>query len=214
MNLFVWDFHGVLEKGNENAVIEVTNQILEESGKDARLTEEQCKQFYGKKWHEYFKQLCPELTTEEIRKMIQRGVEITNQTDVIFRHIKPSDHVDQVLKTIKEKNHENLVISNTEINALKKYIRSVKITEFIDHTIGADGHKRMFEKDSKTILIKEFLKGKNYDKIISIGDRKTDVDLGKEIGATTYLYSRDKSFEEGKEADFCISNLKEVLKEI
>lgn len=28
MKLFVWDFHGVLEKGNEGAVLEISNKIL------------------------------------------------------------------------------------------------------------------------------------------------------------------------------------------
>ena len=38
MKLFIWDFHGVLEKDNEHAVVEVTNQVLKEFNQDARLS--------------------------------------------------------------------------------------------------------------------------------------------------------------------------------
>jgi len=30
--LFVWDFHGVLEKDNEQAVIQISNDVLKELG--------------------------------------------------------------------------------------------------------------------------------------------------------------------------------------
>ncbi len=54
MKLFVWDFHGTLEKGNEYAVLEMSNIILEKHGHKERFTELQCRELYGKKWYEFF----------------------------------------------------------------------------------------------------------------------------------------------------------------
>lgn len=41
MKLFVWDFHGTLEKGNENAVLEITNRILKALVYERLMSEEE-----------------------------------------------------------------------------------------------------------------------------------------------------------------------------
>lgn len=40
MKLFVWDFHGVLEKDNDLAVLDISNKVLEQSGYAERFSEE------------------------------------------------------------------------------------------------------------------------------------------------------------------------------
>tara|TARA_B100000315_G_C14385854_1_gene499607 strand:+ start:617 stop:769 length:153 start_codon:yes stop_codon:yes gene_type:complete len=49
VKLFVWDYHGVMEKGNEKAVTEVSNLALQKLGFSQRFTEEESKQLYGSK---------------------------------------------------------------------------------------------------------------------------------------------------------------------
>lgn len=39
MILFVWDFHGVLEKDNEKAVVDISNQVLSEAGFKEKFTQ-------------------------------------------------------------------------------------------------------------------------------------------------------------------------------
>lgn len=211
--LFVWDFHGVLEKGNENAVVEVTNKVLEEYGEKTRLDLKLCLELYGQPWSLFFKRLCPEADEERIQSMVYKGVEISHETDVIERNNKPTDFSHKVLKTILESGNENLVISNTQQGALKKYLNAVKITPYINHIIGADKHRKMIEGNIKIPLLKEFLKTRKYNKIISIGDIEQDVELGKSVGATTYLFSR-RGFLKKTNADHKISDLREVLKEV
>ena len=97
--------------------------------------------------------------------MVKRGVEISNTLpDIAFKHIKPTDHVHQVLREIKEKGHENLIISNTESEVLAKFLDSVKISNLINHVIGTDSHRRdKSGNNTKTPLLMEFLKTKKYD---------------------------------------------------
>lgn len=54
MKLFVWDFHGVLEQGNEDAVLVISNQILHNFGYTEQFTPAQNRQLYGRKWYEYY----------------------------------------------------------------------------------------------------------------------------------------------------------------
>jgi phosphoglycolate phosphatase-like HAD superfamily hydrolase len=213
MKLFVWDFHGVLEKDNEHAVVEVTNQVLEEFGYKPSLTLKVAKELYGLKWGIYFKQLAPEADEETVLKMVDRGVEISNTTDVIFRHIKPMDNCHEVLEKIRKAGHENMIISNTQPEALDRYLNAVKIMPFITHKIGADSHRKdPHTRNSKIKLLKEFLNSKNYDKVIVIGDRDTDMELGEAVGAINYYFINE--FNKRLERYSCISDLKEVLKEV
>jgi phosphoglycolate phosphatase-like HAD superfamily hydrolase len=214
VNLFVWDFHGVLEKDNEHAVVEVTNQVLKEFKQTARLDMETCLALYGKKWGLYYKQLCPDLDEDTIMKMVERGIEISKTTDVIFRHVKPMEFSHEVLAAIRKAKHENMIVSNTEPNALDRYLDAVKIKHFINHKIGADSHRKYpHSKNSKIQLLKDFLKQKDYDKIIVIGDTETDIELGKSVGAVTYLFSRANKHPKIS-ADFKITDLREILKEL
>lgn len=58
-SLVVWDFHGTLERGNEYAVLETSNDVLEQWGYSERFTEEDAIRLYGLKWQAYFADIPP-----------------------------------------------------------------------------------------------------------------------------------------------------------
>ena len=58
--LFVWDYHGTLEKGNDEVVLAYTNMALEEMGYERRLTREENLKLYGILWYKYFEYLLPD----------------------------------------------------------------------------------------------------------------------------------------------------------
>jgi len=66
--LFAWDFHGVLEQGNELAVLKVTNQSLREHGYEDQATLKDIKRLYGLPWRDYFRQLVPNVTEDKVEK--------------------------------------------------------------------------------------------------------------------------------------------------
>lgn len=77
------------------------------------LTLEKCMEGYGLKWNYYFQQLAPESDHNTIVKMVKRGITISRETDVIYRHIKPKDYAQEVLEKVKTAGHENMVLSKT-----------------------------------------------------------------------------------------------------
>lgn len=79
MKLFIWDFHGVLEKDNEKAVIVISNKILEKNGFTERFSDCDINKLYGLKWYQYFKYLLPNLSTDECLKLQSDCLE--NQKD-------------------------------------------------------------------------------------------------------------------------------------
>lgn len=57
--LFVWDFHGTLEKGNEFAAIEMSNLALAQLGFHQRFGTHHATELYGRNGMNTLKRCCP-----------------------------------------------------------------------------------------------------------------------------------------------------------
>ena len=207
MKLFVWDFHGVLEKDNEFAVQEVVNRVLPEFGIQRKATVEECLDLYGKKWAEYYRYFVPDADEDVIHKMVEMAVDISVGEKVAAKYIKPMDHAHEVLDEIAKKGHMNIVISNSAPEALDYFLESVGMSGRFEHKYAADRHrKNAHETNSKEIWLKEFLQEHNFDEVIVIDDSLVGIEMGKRLGARTYHFSRNNNAQ--------ITDLREVLKEV
>lgn len=191
--LFVWDFHGTLEIGNDLAVIEITNHILEKEGYKHRLTESIAAFLAGKSWHEYFMHLMPDLDYNESVELQKKCVSVSQKNpDIIAKHIKLSPNAAEVLDKIHNSDHTQIVVSNTQPKSLDIFLKSVGIEHYFPehHRKGIDtdnSDKRMTKKE----WLNEFLEDKQFPGgVVAIGDSPWDVELAelhpKGVG---YLYS-------------------------
>lgn len=213
MKLFVWDFHGVLEKGNEFAVQEVCNKVLSEFGVERESTVQECLALYGKKWADYFRYFASNFDEEKIHRMVDRAVEIGLVEKPALKYIKPMDYSHDVIKKITEKGHINIIISNSSPEALDYFLESVNMLNIFDHKYGADRHrKNANESNSKELWLKQFLQQHKFDDVIVIDDSSVGIEMGKRLGAVTYHFKRNGKIESN--ADYQISELRELLKEV
>lgn len=216
--LFVWDFHGVLEKGNENAVLEITNTILEKHQFQRRMSVEEGEFLYGRKWFEYFSYLLPETSKEEQIRLQQACFETSmNNTHIIAKHIQLNDYADEVLQQIERKGHQQILISNTDPKSLDFFIKSVGLEKyfFSGRSFAVDAHRREFA--TKTECLKTFMQDRQSpDKMISIGDSPGDMELTQaHPQAVGYLYSHPgRSHRHTVHRHEKIADLRSVLKEI
>ncbi len=128
MKLFVWDFHGVLEKGNDEVVLEITNLALYRHGFSRRMTKIESEFLCGRRWHEYFAFLIPELKEEECLALQSTCFEISqNLPEITFKHIRLNDHADFVLNSIHNSPHCQILISNTLPESLEMFV-NIKFT--------------------------------------------------------------------------------------
>jgi phosphoglycolate phosphatase-like HAD superfamily hydrolase len=187
-HLIVWDFHGVLEKGNDLAVVDVTNHILKEHGFDNRLDFDLATLLAGKKWFEYFEHLLPKEKKEKHLLLQKKCFEHSNKNpQIIEKHISLNDHAKDVLEKIHLSNHEQILISNTTNESLDKYVKIVNIEKFFskDRYFAVNAH--IDSTYSKQYILDKFLNknSKNsqvsFEKIISIGDSSSDMDLVNNI---------------------------------
>ncbi|MBW2981727.1 HAD hydrolase-like protein [Candidatus Woesearchaeota archaeon] len=210
-NLFIWDFHGVLEKDNEFAVQEVVNRILPEFGFDKKATVEECRMLYGKKWAEYYKYFAPDADEDIIHKMVIKSTEISIKEKIAYKYIKPTDFAHDVIKKISAKGHTNLIMSNSSDEALDYFLESVNMQGLFDHKFGADIHEKSeYGKDTKTEFLKGFLEKNNFGSIFLIDDMEQAVEMGKKFNAVTFRFHRNKTPPDSK-ANYVIDDLRELL---
>lgn len=216
--LFIWDFHGTLEKGNDSAVLEITNRALESSNLTRRMTAAEAELLAGKRWHEYFAFLLPELPHSAHLTLQSQCISISQKhPEITAKYIQINAHAIEVLETIKSSHHTQILVSNTQPHSLDQFLKAVQIEHFFPstHRVGVDNHT---QKDlTKKKWLTSFLMDNQYDGgIISIGDSPADIELiechPKGVG---YLYSyperphRNVTFKCHK-----ITSLKDVLKEV
>jgi len=215
MKLFVWDFHGVLEKGNEKAVIEISNKILENAGYQERFSEEAILKLYGKKWYQYFECLLPQEPTEKHLYLQKMCVDYQlNNPAVIKTFIKPNDHVNEVLEKIAEK-HKQILISNTSKASLLWFMDAVGVTKFFpsSNVLAINSHKVKIKK-SKSDILRAFLNRKSFSEIVVIGDNSEDLAMKNVAGVVSYLYAHPGRDFAHCDADYKINDLREILREI
>lgn len=215
MQLFVWDFHGVLEKDNEKAVIDISNQVLKQAGYKERFTDADNHKLYGSKWYQYFEYLLPELGKKAHMALQAACFKFEDDNpEALQKHIKANDYAVEVLTKIGQSDNQQIVISNTRPADLVWFLQSVGLKQFFDdaHIIGVNAHQT---HGSKAEALKSHLQDKHFDKIIVIGDSEGDLKLGKDVGATTYFYRHAyRDHEDTQNADHIIRDLRAVLDEL
>jgi len=212
--LFIWDFHGVLEKDNINALEEFLNYGLEKRGHDRRITKKECRQWYGLSFDDYIKNLLPRADEAERKKVA--GVCSEVAWDHIKKHIKPQDMAEEVLERIALADHCNIVVSNSTPAAIYRFVDLVGLTRYFDEVIGVDRDEQ--EEDyshieAKAEAIEKYLADKEFDRLVLVGDREDDIKVGQRLGAVTYLFDPD-DFRKRTSADFKIKELERVLNQI
>lgn len=215
MKLFVWDFHGVLEKDNDLAVLDISNIVLEQAGYTERLSKEDNQNYYGLKWFQYFERLLPGLSNEQHLALQAACFRYAEENmHVLANHIKPNDHIAEVLSAIQKAGHDQIIVSNTRPADLTWFVRSVKINKYFPESkiFGVNAHEKHGNK--KAALIK-YLHDKSFKNIVIIGDTVKDMELKDVKGGVTYFYNHPHlKTPSDINADYTITDLRKILREI
>lgn len=212
MKIFVWDFHGVLEKDNELAVKRICEEILEEFGIKKEVSIEFIIETYGKPWGGFFRKLSPESSEETIYEMVEKAV--NKSKEVSKKYLKPMDNARFVLEKIKNNGDMNIVLSNSRYDRLMGFIETVGLDDVIDGVVGIgralEGKDFDIVKHKRDRILELKEKFKPEECIVT-GDNEWDVGAGNMAGSTTFLFSPKNKDMESK-ADFVIDDLRDILK--
>jgi len=218
--LFIWDFHGTLEKDNVKAVQEIVNKTFKTFGKAREISLEKTIELYGLSWIDYFRSAYPEGTLEQWIQMKDKAIAIQKQEGIVQKYIKPMNFAAKVLGTIKVKRHINIILSNTAPDSLRFFTKLVELDVFFDDYLSLDAHDSpRIDTDiqkMKANSLKEYLKDKSFSKLIKIGDRESDIEAGQAVGAITYFFRNEfnKNFKLNIKPDYEITDLRDILREL
>jgi phosphoglycolate phosphatase-like HAD superfamily hydrolase len=212
MKLFVWDFHGTLEKGHEKTVVELMNAVLKENGHAAEADLVLLDNTYGRKWQKIFEELLPNETRETHLELEKKAVLFAHEHwDLVTQNIKPNDHSLDVLSKIAEHN-DQILISAVGRDDLINFMKAVGVDSIFPEGKYFAVYDTDREPTSKQQILENYLIGKQYEKIINIGDSPGD--MIPVANSTHYLYVHaGRTFRECN-PDYRINDLREVLKEI
>jgi len=215
MKLFVWDFHGVLEKGNERAAVVVSNVILGQFGYTKRFSDAEGDRLYGRKWYQYFEDLLPN-EPHERHMELQEACFAYDQAhpEIVERAIECNDYAREVVGTIAQR-HRQIVISNTKPEAILRFVRVVGLDDYFtfENTVAVDLHRRETERSKKDVLAR-YLSEHPCEQVVIIGDSASDMELADVAGGVRYLYAHPGCLFREAEAEFRIRDLREVLKSL
>jgi len=211
MKLFVWDFHGVMEKGNKGSVLEISNTVLKQNNYSERFTMDDIHHLYGQKWWKYFEHLLPYESHERHVELRERCVDLQgSHPEIVATYIQPNDYLHEVLEAIAHKHHQ-ILITNTTSRALGLFLNSINVSAYFH-----SGNTFPVDQESKKDVLIEFLEDKNYDRVVVIDDSPENKDLASIANCVFYLYAHPSiAFKPCNiPDDYKIHDLRKVLREL
>jgi phosphoglycolate phosphatase-like HAD superfamily hydrolase len=216
-NLFVWDLHGVLEIGNEKAVLSTSNLILGEEGYSERFSKEDINLLYGTKWHEYFDYLLPHLDKSEHLRLERRCVQFgLEHPEVIEEHVLSTGYAHEILGRINKAGHSQILISNVSEESLGLFMGLIGADYYFPggHAFATNvqGQNR-----TKKEVLEEFIESSDikFDKVVSVGDSPSDIELVEGYpNGVSFLYSHPGKGFRDCAPTYKIKDLRCVLREV
>ena len=205
--LFVWDYHGTLCTGAEDALKTILDNVLESFGINKKVSNEDVLGLFGKPLGDFFRHFQPTIGHAQLVEMTNFFEKLSKEVAPL--HIKPRENVHAVLGEIRKRGDVNVVVSSTPPHRLLDFLEMISIQDLIDHYIGIPyiiEHKGGKAVAYKARKVKEFAAGR-FSSVVMTGDRETDMEIGRRLGAKTFFLS-DKPY---VNADKIISGLSEVL---
>ncbi|GGM24661.1 MULTISPECIES: HAD family hydrolase [Micromonospora] len=213
MKLFVWDLHGVLEQGNDRAVVDISNEVLSSFGYTPRFGYADGRRLYGHKWYEYFAFLLPEEPHERHLQLQDACFTLSEERpELQYRWMQPTPHVNDVLAGIAAR-HQQIVISNTRPGTLDMFLKLLELTDYFtpDRAFAVDQHVRDVQTTKKDVLAQYLATRAPFEEIVIIGDSAGDMHLAEVAGGTTYLFAHPGFAFRKCPSDFRIRDLRTIL---
>ena len=207
MKLFVWDFHGTLEKGNDVKVQKICEKLL---GRKVDL--QLVRKLYGRTWGEYFRELTGNDDDGEIGHLVDEAV---NMGAIMTKgFMQANDYAIQVLREIKIRGDLNAVLSNTRPEHLREFLCRIGAHSLFGKIIGISRENEVGKHNTpeyKAATIAKMIKEFSPEKVVVIGDAENDINAGMRVGAVTFMFDPWGRYPDTK-ADYRITDLREVLK--
>ena len=199
----------MLEKGNDKVFYDLLKDCSQRFGLNQDFTFDEMMQVYGMKIFDIVHWFNPELEENYFRSNILPYLK-ENTFKYAKKNIQAQDSSEKVLSEIIERGHQNIVVSNASQEVIEKFVSLVRLENYFQQIIGVGGFKYSGNGEfSKADAVRKNFDLGLFEKTIFIGDHPSDMKAGRELGSTTYLFS--KRIEECENADYIIQDLNVII---
>ena len=179
-NLIIWDFNGTLAD-DLTIGIECINTVLKRRNMKLIDSVDYYRDVFCFPIKDYYKKLGFDFDKEPYDVPANEWA-----AEYVSREhtLKPTPNARKILQKIKNLGMEQIILSSSELEMLKREIEILGISEYFSTVLGLDN----IYAGGKTEMAKKWSEGKSY-KALFIGDSLHDFDTAKAIGADCILYS-------------------------
>ena len=127
---------------------------------------------------------------------------------------KPAENAREVLEAIQKANHDQIIISSVFVTTLSQSLERVGFQDIFPETkrFGVSDQKPGLR--TKRQILEAYLKGKDFDEIVVIGDSQADIALTEVEGGVSYLFSYPERLFCDANADHKIHDLDNLKNEL
>lgn len=205
-NLYVFDLHGTLIQGNEDAMYEILKKVFDEKNLKININKQKLEELMGSPLDEIFGFLSPNSSREEISHMVDRFRKLS--PEISPKYLKPIEGILELLMKIKESGNVVAVVTTAHEKLASKMIEWTGISKYVDELRGlGEGDPIRF----KTTCISDLKSKYDYEKVYMIGDKEEDMIAGYHAQAITVLFN-PKEKRKDEYTDFIISNYDDFAK--
>lgn len=104
---------------------------LAKEGYRQRFQTEDALRLYGLKWYDYFHDLPPKASHEQCVALQAASFALSDANpELIARHMHPAPYAHEVLQTIADSSHEQILISNTVPATVPLFLKALDMQLF------------------------------------------------------------------------------------
>lgn len=205
-NLYIFDLHGTLVKGNEDAMCAIFEKLFKEWDIHVTAEKRQIEELMGRfQLEDIIACLIPQAASNDITKMAARYRELSPQ--ITPKHLRLFEEVKETLVQLRSRGDKIAVITSTNQKMARKMVKWVSLENLVDEVIGMRAKEDAV--DFKTRSIKRLRQKYDCQKVYMIGDKHEDMKAGQEAGAITVFFNPGEARQEY--ASYTISNLRALV---
>ncbi len=214
IKLVAFDWNGTLI-ADSKAIVDSCNIELKEVYKAGPITLKTYREVFDIPINQFLANLgiSPQLVAERSKEAADVFHKVYEKK---VQRCRTRKNVKKILKWLQENKIKSVIVSNHDQNRIKEQAKRLKIDSFINQICGNDHIYAPFTIKGKEKRLIDYLKKNKIesDEVLLIGDAKEDIEIGKDMGATTIaLLNGQCSTQRLKAArpDYLINNLEEFI---
>lgn len=204
-NLYIFDLHGTLIQGNENAMYAILDRLFEERSISAEINKQKLAEFMVTPLKDIIESFVPHASPAELAEMTARFRELSQE--ISPKYLEPTEGARETLAQLKRAGNKIAVVTSANEKIARRMVGWVNLADLIDEVVGIKDREDPITFKRRSI--QELGQRYRCEKVYMIGDRDEDMKAGHEAGAITILFDPEGTREKG--ANHIISDLCTLL---